>query len=208
MYNANLPPKSELPSTKKLVLSTFVAIVLSTAILFTIVLPAEFGIDYTGLGRVLGLTTMGEIKTSLATEKSNEKTDTALRELPVVTEQPTSSTENLPSEPLHVIRNDTLSLTLQPNEGKEIKVTLSEKENVSFVWSTDGEKVNFDMHADSEELGIDYHCYEKGSDVRREGTLEAAFNGHHGWFWRNRSDKVVTVTLRTSGAYSEINELK
>ena len=36
------------------------------------------------------------------------------------------------------------------------------------------------------------------------GALVAAFTGNHGWFWRNRSDAPVTLTLRTEGAYTEM----
>lgn len=34
------------------------------------------------------------------------------------------------------------------------------------------------------------------------------FEGRHGWFWRNRTDGVITVTLKTNGDYQEIKELK
>ncbi len=39
------------------------------------------------------------------------------------------------------------------------------------------------------------------------GVLEAAFDGKHGWFWRNRSSKPVTVTLRTEGDYISIKRV-
>ena len=29
------------------------------------------------------------------------------------------------------------------------------------------------------------------------GVLEAAFDGNHGWYWRNRDTNDVTVTVRT-----------
>ena len=32
----------------------------------------------------------------------------------------------------------------------------------------------------------------------KAGELVAAFTGNHGWFWRNRTDAPVTVTLRTA----------
>ena len=36
--------------------------------------------------------------------------------------------------------------------------------------------------------------------------LEAAFDGNHGWFWRNRDDTAVTVTLQLRGAYAEVTQ--
>jgi hypothetical protein len=38
----------------------------------------------------------------------------------------------------------------------------------------------------------------------KTGERVAAFTGNHGWFWRNRTDAPVTLTLRTSGEYSEM----
>jgi len=66
--------------------------------------------------------------------------------------------------------------------------------SVSFEWSTKGGNVNFDTHGDSSE--IDYHGYGKGRQVAGDnGELVAAFDGNHGWFWRNRSGNDVTITL-------------
>ena len=68
MYNTDLPPRAELPSTGKLLRSTLMAVVIAVALLISVVLPAEYAIDPTGAGRLLGLTEMGEIKTQLAEE--------------------------------------------------------------------------------------------------------------------------------------------
>ncbi len=62
------PTYPEIPSARRLLRSTAVAAVAALLILVTVVLPAEYGIDPTGVGRVLGLTRMGEIKTRLARE--------------------------------------------------------------------------------------------------------------------------------------------
>ena len=40
--------------------------------------------------------------------------------------------------------------------------------------------------------------------AKAAGELTAAFSGNHGWFWRNRGDAPVSVTLRVAGAYTEI----
>jgi hypothetical protein len=41
-----------------------------------------------------------------------------------------------------------------------------------------------------------------------DGELIAAFTGNHGWFWRNRGQADVTVTLKTGGDYSDIKRVK
>ena len=68
MFNAEKPSLEELPSSAQLLRSTVIAAVSALVILVTVVMPAEYGIDPTGIGRVLGLTEMGEIKQELARE--------------------------------------------------------------------------------------------------------------------------------------------
>ena len=65
---ASSTPPPELPSSRALIRSTLAALAVAVVLLLTTVLPAEYGIDPTGAGRVLGLTHMGEIKVRLARE--------------------------------------------------------------------------------------------------------------------------------------------
>lgn len=69
---APTPPSAELPTARALARSTAIAIASAAVLLLTVVLPAEYGIDPTGAGRVLGLTQMGEIKTRLAREAAED----------------------------------------------------------------------------------------------------------------------------------------
>lgn len=63
MFNSQAPAPEDLPSSGQLLRSTVVAA--AAAILVTVVLPSEYGIDPTGVGSALGLTEMGEIKIQL-----------------------------------------------------------------------------------------------------------------------------------------------
>jgi hypothetical protein len=166
-------------------------------------MPSEYGIDPTGVGNAIGLKRMGEIKVSLAEEAAADAAkDTQIVEAVIEVEDappaPQTVAENV------VAQNHEMSVTLAPDEGTEIKVVLLKGAKVNYVWETNGGKANFDVHADSKELDIDYHNYSKGSDVKSEGTLIAAFNGSHGWFWRNRTKEPLTITLKTNGEYSSI----
>ncbi|CAE6507342.1 conserved hypothetical protein [Nitrosomonas nitrosa] len=216
MYNMNIPSDRELPSTGKLIKSTIIAMITALVLLVTVVMPAEYGIDFTGVGNVIGLKRMGEIKMSLAQEAAAEKQAAEL----VVSEQSNAQTaveaiaESTP-EPVSVpdtsavnIRRDEMAVTLAPNKGTEIKVTMEKGKKVEYSWSTNGGRASFDLHGDSRELNIDYHSYGKGSEQKSEGVLEAAFDGSHGWFWRNRTPETITITLRTNGEYTDIKHLK
>lgn len=98
------------------------------------------------------------------------------------------------------------SFSLAPGQGIEIKLVMKKGGQADFEWASEGGPVNFDTHGDGEgDLKI---SYEKGRGVQSdEGTITAEFDGNHGWFWRNRNDAPVTLTLRTAGDYSSIKGL-
>lgn len=232
MFNANKPDASELPSNSQLLKSTGVAAVVASALLVVAVLPAEYGVDPTGAGSLLGLTEMGRIKMSLAEEaKAAAAADAAISE---------DSAAPAPSEPLgevpapaapsaatppaafspaqsaapaaaapqpSTISSDESTITLAPDEGYEIKLVMKKGAKATFEWATDGPGVNYDTHGDGP--GINYHGYAKGTNLDRlKGELVAAFDGSHGWFWRNRTDEDVTITLKTKGEYSELKMIE
>ncbi|MDP3400302.1 MAG: transmembrane anchor protein [Brevundimonas sp.] len=202
MYNANKPDASELPSTAKLVKSTGIAAVIATALLVTVVLPAEYGVDPTRVGSLLGLTEMGRIKMQLAAEAEAEEAGLA------TSASAPAAVTTTPAEPDSTPtgqRTDETVITLAPDQGAEIKLVMEEGARVRFTWTSSGGAINYDTHADRP--GTPYHGYGKGSEQRVEGELVAAFTGSHGWFWRNRTGESVTITLRTEGAYSEVKRV-
>jgi hypothetical protein len=221
MYNSNMPSKSELPSTAKLVKSTLLAAAIAAVLLVTVVIPAEYGVDPTGIGKMIGLKKMGEIKVSLAEEATaDRKTDEKAKEVhstkplasPIAYKvahadiaHSTSSSASAPSSSSAKIKTDEMKVTLPPNKGTEIKVTMEEGKTVKYSWKSDGGSVRYDVHGDAKD--INYHGYGKGSDEEKEGEITAAFTGNHGWFWRNRNDEPVTITLKTSGEYTAIKKL-
>ncbi|MBG77969.1 MAG: transmembrane anchor protein [Alphaproteobacteria bacterium] len=201
MYNSNIPSDTEVPSTGKLLKSTLLAAATAGVLLVTVVMPAEYGIDPTGAGKVLGLTRMGEIKTSLAEEAAK---DAAMDKQAVAIVEEAPQPEPEVAQETVATQTHEMSVTLAPDEGTEIKVAMQKGAKVDYVWETDGGKANFDVHGDSKELKINYQSYSKGSSQKEEGTLESAFNGSHGWFWRNRTKEPLTITIKTSGEYSSI----
>jgi hypothetical protein len=214
MHNVNTPPASELPSSRALLRSTAIAAGVALLLLVTVVLPAEYAIDPTGVGRVLGLTEMGEIKMSLAAEaKADAAADAAVKGSPATARETPAAAAPAPVAPVaaapadSAASTDTTRVELQPGQGREIKVSMREGARVSYEWSVEGGVVNSDTHADRP--GTPYHGYAKGrAQAGDKGVLVAAFDGRHGWFWRNRGRQPVTVTLRTSGDYRDLKEVK
>ena len=219
MYNTNIPSDRELPSTSKLIKSTMLAAIAAGILLVTVVMPSEYGIDPTGVGEITGLKRMGEIKTSLAKEAEAELvieaevnvevTNVRIAEVVVTEVEEVEVTESIKASPTQApsnkpYQNHEMTFTIAPDEAAEIKVTMTKDAEVTYVWQTDGGKSNFDVHGDSKKLKINYHPYYKGSASKGKGTLTAAFDGGHGWFWRNRSKKSLTITIKTTGEYTAI----
>jgi hypothetical protein len=240
-----------------LIRSTLIAAGAAGAILVLFWLPAEYGIDPTGVGALTGLTEMGEIKQQLASEAEADaqaaaatvaapatptpavvpeeilqrlvSIDAQLAALaavigaPVGAAEPVAAAEPAPepvaeapaANPLEAAVaeaaeavpaapewRDEVSYTLNPGEGIEVKLAMEEGQIARFAWTANGSVVNFDQHGDGSGQKI---SYEQGRAVpEMAGELTAAFTGNHGWFWRNRTEEPVTVTLRTDGDYAEL----
>lgn len=210
MYNSDLPNRAELPTSRQLLKSTLAAILAAAAILVTIILPAEYGIDPTGVGRALGLAEMGEIKVQLAREAEEDRIrDQQAAPAPERRSSIGSFIGSIFIRPAaaqtaQAARSDEMSVTLKPGQGAEIKLRMKQGEKTDYSWSATG-KVNYDLHGDG---GGKETSYRKGRGVARdEGTFTAGFDGQHGWFWRNRTNADVTVTVKVKGDYTEIRRL-
>ena len=200
MYNSDLPTRAELPSSKQLLRSTIIALIVATVLLFTVVLPAEYGIDPTRIGRVLGLTKMGEIKMQLAEEAARD------RGADVVQAAAPQKTDSRPAKTLAGQKSDELTVTLKPGEGAEIKLAMTKGAKARYEWRSAGGRVNHDTHGDG--AGGVTHSFSKGREVETDsGELIAPFDGNHGWFWRNRTGGEVIVTLKVSGEYSSVKRV-
>lgn len=210
MYNAQKPTLDDLPSSAQLLKSTVIAAGVAAALLVTVVLPSEYNIDPTGMGQVLGLSEMGEIKQQLAEEA---EMDRQMEEVPVGPQTSIGSTlmglivgTAYAQEASAEGWTDTITVELDPGQGTEVKLVMKEGAVVPFEWTVTGGVVNHDQHGDGSGDSI---SYEKGRAVEgQSGEMTAAFTGNHGWFWRNRGGADVTVVLKTSGAYSDIKRVK
>ena len=227
MYNTDLPTRAELPSAMKLMQSTILAAIVALTLLITIVMPSEYGIDPTGVGRLLGLKEMGEIKTQLAEEAAADKAGTSplaqqtapVNERPVPDNPPTitqnsypelsvTATTRAPEAPTAGSQRNQLLITLKPNEAAEVKMEMRKDARVAYQWMSSG-PVNVDAHGDpvNAPKGF-YHGYGKDRQITsRDGVLQAAFDGKHGWFWRNRGSETITIQLDTNGEYMSIKRV-
>ena len=232
MYNSNTPLRSELPSSGQLLISTALAFAVAAILLVTVVLPSEYGVDPTGLGQRLGLAEMGKIKVALAEEAKQEALretsaasqakqtmpDTGAQRAEVVTAPPPDASAQIAAKaataapvaksPAPSAKNDTMTITLRPGQGAEIKLAMQQDAAVAYEWTADA-PVNVDMHGEPANAAKGpSHSYSKDRQIpKKAGTLVAAFDGTHGWFWRNRTEKNVTLTVKAAGAYQSIKRM-
>ncbi len=82
-------------------------------------------------------------------------------------------------------------------------------EQFVFNWAVEGGAVNVDMHGEKPNAGDEFTSYWKAKELTSDqGSFVAPFDGTHGWFWRNRGDKPVTVKVKVSGFYEKLARMK
>jgi hypothetical protein len=193
------------PSSRRLFASIAVAVAAAAVLLVLIVLPAEYGIDPTGLGKRMGLTAMNEPGRTLQIKDvigGNEK----YREVKVPdagdpTPLPNPAVVQLKAADA---QTKTLTVKLGLDQQTEIKAVLEAAQVILYTWKADGE-VYTDFHGHEPNTGKEFVRYEEqqtGHEGR--GSLVAPFSGEHGWFWLNLSEKPVTITLTVTGYYRDI----
>lgn len=207
MFNADKPSLKELPSSAQLLKSTIIAAVAAVVVLVTVVLPAEYGIDPTGVGKAIGLAEMGEIKTQLAEEAEADRQ----LEVEAATEDQSSLLNDIFSlfvgaahaQEAEVWR-DEITFTLAPGDSAEWKLVMTEGQITEFRMIVEGGRVNFDLHGHGSGQSV---TYEKGrGSTGSEGAILASFDGEHGWFWRNRDKVDVTITVQVRGEYAAFKD--
>jgi hypothetical protein len=187
------PPSVDLPSAAQLVRATALAAVVAAALLLVAVLPAEYGIDPTGIGAALGLYRAPAAEAEPLPE-SSVGGETA----------PATGAGSLFTSPAPY-RTDEMSITLAPGEGAEIKAQMAAGERLVYSWTATGNGVDVDMHGEAaDKIGGD-RSYQTGEfQTAGNGAFEAPMAGNHGWFWQNLNDDPVTVTVKTAGFYTRL----
>ena len=182
------------PSSAQLLKATLLAMIVAGALLVTIVLPAEYGLDPTGIGRALGLFRPATSEASADTGAVASDDDLAAAGSRSLRKSPTP------------YRTDEMSLTLQSGEGAEIKAAMKRGERLVFSWTSTGAGVDVDMHSEftGARAGEAVSYWKDEFQSSGHGAFEAPAGGNHGWFWQNLTDDPVTITVKVSGFYEKL----
>jgi len=181
------------PSRRAIAKATGIALAVALVILFTAVLPAEYGIDPLKTGALLHLTDLAK-----ATESKPEPKA-------AVGARPTAAPAGIYTAQPGIFKTDSEDLSLMPGEGVEIKYHMQKGAGMLYSWKATG-PVAFEFHGEPDNKpNKDYfESYElnnqAGSD-HSNGSFTAPSTGIHGWFWENKGKKEVQIHLVTAGFY-------
>jgi len=188
-------PKIEAPSKKAIAKATGIALAVALLLLFTAVLPAEYGVDPLKTGAALGLTGLSKAGDT----KGRAPVTAAAVQTGVYTAQPKT------------YKVDSEDLALQPGEGVEIKYHMLKGAAMVYAWKATG-KVQFEFHGEPDQKPRpdyfeSYELDDKGGQDHSYGSFTAPTTGIHGWFWENKGDKDVQIHLTTAGFFDSAKML-
>jgi hypothetical protein len=180
---------------ERIALAAGAGVLVAGVILIVAVLPAEYGVDPTGIGRRLGLTAMSDVARQV--DALSDGRTAGARGAAIVAPQD------------RAYQQETVEFKLRPGEFIEYKYRLAKNEALLYSWKASG-PVNVDLHAEPDGAPRGYaESYEKRDRVTQSsGTLTAPFSGIHGWYWQNQGDREVTVSLASAGFYKISHEFR
>jgi hypothetical protein len=189
------------PSVAVLARTTALALVVAGVILVVAVLPAEYGVDPTGIGRRLGLT-------AIATPPLAVMEDPRPGDAPLVPIQ-NGPVGVYPAE----FKLDAIDLVLEPFEYLEYKYQMEHGATMLYSW-TSSAPLTQDFHGARATPPADggpvEQSYDKADRQRAYGSFTAPFTGMHGWFWEHPGEPngPITIRLTSSGYYRSAVETR
>ncbi|MSP95163.1 MAG: hypothetical protein EXR00_07795 [Alphaproteobacteria bacterium] len=182
------------PSRKKLAIIMAGAAVAATAIVVLFILPAEFNRDPTGFGALTGIDRIAGPE---------------VIDVTAAPAGPNQTARNYPTQ----LRSDTIEITLPPeSDGSELeyKVKMKAGDTLVYSFTVTGDEQHpewfyYDFHGESRPVPEGHKPtvieYRQATGLSNNGSLVAPFEGVHGWYVQNQSDKPLVVHLKISGFY-------
>ena len=203
------------PSRRAVLTSAAIALGAALVAVVLFVLPAEYGVDPTGIGARLGLLELAHVE---------EETDAApprqvVGSYPAIPDEasfdyyePEVLGEPYSTGHPSTFREDAITIELDVFEQVEYKAVMQRGDAIVYSWSVEKGTVYTDFHADPGEGAEGYPDryfirYRESETPADAGSLVAPFAGNHGWYWLNIEEHPIRITLKVSGYYERIDEL-
>ena len=197
------------PSSRQLFAATGAAAVAAALLLVVALLPAEYGIDPTGIGKRLGLLALA--RTAAPPPSSAASTDAAgvdalrAQAIAVFGAQPGQSFDaSAAVRSATAPKTEAMTVMVPPGFGVEVKALLAAGDSLVYHWSATGD-VSVDMHGQRTGAKEEFTSY-LVDGARREdaGSFTAPFTGAHGWYWLNKGRQPINVTVNVTGFQTKL----
>lgn len=198
---------------KAIIKSTIIALVIGITLLIIAVLPAEYGMDPTGAGKLFGFDRLyvpeEPTVNTMAPGSANPQS------FPLIKLEKAGSgpdvirpveADNPPPEKQLTEREDSIQVTVPAGKGIEYKVNMLKHGKMKYEWVTNNGTVYFDFHGEvkqsQEAKAVYFESYTIAYSNNMVGTFLSPYEGKHGWFFRNNGNTDVIVNLRLKGQYT------
>ncbi|MEH6451446.1 MAG: hypothetical protein V7782_00240 [Psychromonas sp.] len=166
-----------LPSTLTLIKSSVFAGIFAAIVLTVAILPAEYDIDPTGIGAMLGLTQLAKPELAVTAKVTTNNTNTEFQQ-------------------------HSRKIIIPAGKGLEYKFNANKGDAIRYSWKSTSGDLFFDFHGEPEDDITGYfESYAVSTGSKLKGTFTAPFDGSHGWYWKNKSSSPITVVVKTEGHY-------
>ena len=156
----------------------FIACGLALVLLITVILPAEYNIDPTGIGDKLGVTVFNPEQNEISAVTKNGDVS---------------------------INNHQIEVVVPAGRGVEYKFQMPQFAKMTYEWETDQGELYFDLHGEPEGDTTGYfESYAITTSTNMKGSYTTPFTGSHGWYWKNKNEFPVTVYLVVEGEFDVI----
>ncbi|WP_373512486.1 hypothetical protein [Persicitalea sp.] len=201
---------SPLLNKKQILTATLVALVLGAFLFVAAVLPAEYGSDPLGTGRLLGFSGLHQADgpSEIPTVEASAVVFPILKKEDLGSEPDVpmpKEANNPPPVQQYAERQDSVSVRVPAGNGIEYKVKVLKYGALKYEWVTDQGVLYSDFHGEvkeatppKEEFFLSYTIAYSNNLI---GTFLAPYEGRHGWYFRNKTDNDIVVSLRLSGQY-------
>lgn len=212
--------RHESPATHNqgsLVKGALLALVAALIVTVLFVLPAEFGVDPTGVGAKLGLLDIAATEEPPQRDGSPRGNTIVEGTWPAIPEDFDSYEPDILGDPYSrtqaaKFQSDTLTINLDVGEQTEYKAIMQQGDAFVYHWTVEKGVVYTDFHADPGENAEGYPDgyyirYAESENGESAGSLVAPFSGNHGWYWLNIEEEPIKITLELHGYYDRVEEL-
>jgi hypothetical protein len=196
--------------TKKLI----TAALGGAALIVVAVLPAEYGIDPTGLGGKLGLTAMAEETVEPAPFDGVLAFN--IGDYDPAADLIDQSVQGLIHQEDAPFQTEVIDIQIEDYGEIEYKFIMLADTTLVYSWEVldaVGDGVYFDFHghpssADAPDYPDGFEmAYARGEGTAQNGSFTAPFPGYHGFYFMNIEEGPITVRLTVSGYWEDHKEM-